>query len=261
MPPALPAIDAGAHGATLLPDFLQPLARANSERQSLAQALTPVVRAMGFGGYTYATLAVSTASREARSYVWSDLPAGWAREYDEHAYVEVDPRVTEAIVPARLTPWDRHTFPDSPRRRAFFDAAERYGLCSGIAVRLLDPTRTWSGFFLSSHWPRLTQAALARYAEMQGDILLLAHYVHASMTPALRDFDASPPLATTVLSRRELECLQLAAKGRSSGQIAVALEIGERAVQFHIGSLLTKLASTNRHQAIAKAVSAGLIEP
>jgi LuxR family quorum-sensing system transcriptional regulator SolR len=255
------AIDPGIRGETLLPDFLQPLARANEARQSTVHALTATVRSMGFEGFTYATLSVPTTSRDTRLYAWTDLPAEWTREYDEQAYVEVDPRVTEAIGSARLTPWDRLSFPDSPRRRALFDAAARYGVCSGVAVRLLEPTRLWSGFFLSSSWPRLNQAALVRYAALQGDILLLAHYVHATLTPILRDADRSPPLASPVPSRRELQCLQLAAKGLSSGQIAAALEIDERVVQFHIGSLLSKLASTNRHQAIAKAVSAGLIDP
>ena len=63
------------------------------------------------------------------------------------------------------------------------------------------------------------------------------------------------------LSPRERECLQLAAKGLSSSQIAEALAIGERTVHFHVGNLLSKLGVANRHEAIAKAVSTGLISP
>jgi len=63
------------------------------------------------------------------------------------------------------------------------------------------------------------------------------------------------------LSPRERECLQLSAKGLSSSQIAKSLVIGERTVHFHFGNLLSKLGVANRHEAIAKAVAAGLISP
>jgi len=46
----------------------------------------------------------------------------------------------------------------------------------------------------------------------------------------------------------------------TSKQIGVSLGIGERTVHQHFSNLLGKLCATNRHEAIAKATAAGLIE-
>jgi len=204
---------------------------------------------------------VPTPTRESRSYVWTNAPLEWVQRYDQRAYFEVDPRVSEAIASAAPMLWDRFSFPDSRRRREFFDDAARYGVCSGVAVGLRDSKRAQSGFYLSSSQSRLDDAFRAHCAERQGEILLLAHYVHAMLTASIVDRELQPPTAGAPLSPRELECLQLAAKGLSSSQIATTLGIGERTVHFHFGNLLSKLDAANRHQAIAKAVGAGLVAP
>ena len=68
--------------------------------------------------------------------------------------------------------------------------------------------------------------------------------------------DAIPPLTP-----RELEVLQLLAKGLPNREIAEVLLISERTVKFHVRSLLTKLDATNRTEAVSVAVRAKLIEP
>jgi LuxR family quorum-sensing system transcriptional regulator SolR len=46
----------------------------------------------------------------------------------------------------------------------------------------------------------------------------------------------------------------------TSLKIGASLGIGERTVHQHFSNLLGKLGATNRHEAIAKATAAGLIE-
>jgi DNA-binding CsgD family transcriptional regulator len=241
--------------------FLEPIAMAAVRHESVGDALAKVVDRLGFQHFTYGTGSVATPTRESRSYVWTDSPIAWVERYDKMAYIEVDPRVTDAITSAAPMPWDRYSFPETKRRREFFDDAARYGLCSGVAVGLRDPRRALSGFYLSSTRPRLDDEFLAHCAEHQGEILMLAHFVHAVLTASIVDRELPPPATGAPLSPREIECLQFSAKGLSSSQIATALGIGERTVHFHFGNLLSKLNANNRHQAIAKAVAAGLVEP
>ncbi len=244
-----------------LPTLLRPLGAALAQHEPLAHPLLEVVRALGFAGFTYATGTKPTVLREARSYVWTSSPVEWIREYDANDYLEVDPRVTETPQQAMPLPWDRYSFPETKRRRAFFDAAARYGVCSGLSVALRDPARSLSGFFLTSPRPRLDDECRARFAAIQGDVLLLAHYVHAVLTTCVVDQGVTPPTAGAQLSPRELECLQLGAKGLSSREIAATLGIGERTVHYYFGNLLSKLDCTNRQQAIAKAVVMELLQP
>lgn len=239
--------------------FLEPLADATSRGEPLDESLAVVVRELGFDHYTYGTGTVPTPTGESHSYVRTNLPQAWIDRYSERAYIEVDPRVTTAIEHAIPMPWDRYSFAQTMRLRNFFDDAARYGVCSGIAVGLRDPARALSGFYLSCSRPRLDDEVLAHYAEMQGDLLLLAYFVHATLTERVVDRRLPSPLAGTKLSRREHECLQLAAKGLPSSQIGQALGIRERTVNYYLGNVLSKLGAANRQQAIAKAVSAQLI--
>jgi len=63
------------------------------------------------------------------------------------------------------------------------------------------------------------------------------------------------------LTSREIECLQWIAAGKTSGEIAIILSISESTANFHLKNTLDKLSSSNRAQAVGKAVFAGVINP
>lgn len=54
------------------------------------------------------------------------------------------------------------------------------------------------------------------------------------------------------LSKREVEVLELAAVGRSNGEIGGALGIGHRTVNHHMSSILAKLGADDRTAAAVK---------
>jgi len=222
-------------------------------------ALAEVARHLGFDTFTYGCGTAPTPTQESRSYVWTNLPLEWVRRYDQNSYVEIDPRVTDAITHTTPMLWDRFAFPNTKRLRMFFDDAAKFGVCSGVAVGLRDPQRALAGFYLGSARPRIDDAERTRFFGIQGDILLLAHFIHALLNTNVMGRGLPAPSMGAALSPRENECLQLAAKGLSSRQIAAMLGIGERTVHFHISNLLSKLGVANRHEAIARAVAAGFI--
>jgi len=61
------------------------------------------------------------------------------------------------------------------------------------------------------------------------------------------------------LTPREREVLQLAAEGLANKQIALALEISEHTVKFHLSSLYTKLGVTSRTEAIRSGARRGWV--
>ena len=67
------------------------------------------------------------------------------------------------------------------------------------------------------------------------------------------------PTPTVPLTQQELLCLSLSAQGQTSTDIALKMGIKPRTVNFHFSNILRKLHATNRHEAIAKAISANLI--
>jgi DNA-binding CsgD family transcriptional regulator len=63
------------------------------------------------------------------------------------------------------------------------------------------------------------------------------------------------------LTAREREVAALIAQGKSNRETADALVVGIKAVEAHVGRILTKLGFTSRAQIAAWAVDKGLAPP
>ncbi|OYX36722.1 MAG: hypothetical protein B7Y99_00160 [Caulobacterales bacterium 32-69-10] len=61
------------------------------------------------------------------------------------------------------------------------------------------------------------------------------------------------------LSPRQIECLKLAADGKTSAQIGAEIGISPRTVDQYIGEACERLKVRNRVQAVVKAISQGLL--
>ncbi len=68
--------------------------------------------------------------------------------------------------------------------------------------------------------------------------------------------DASEP---GPLTARQLECLERIAAGETSAEIALALGLSKRTVDHYVTHACERLGVRNRTQAVAKAVSEGMI--
>ncbi len=61
------------------------------------------------------------------------------------------------------------------------------------------------------------------------------------------------------LTRRELEVLSLVVEGKSSKDVADAIYVSKRTVDFHLANIYDKLQVSNRVQAFRRATRLGLI--
>lgn len=118
---------------------------------------------------------------------------------------------------------------------------------------------------LPIHGPGGTVSALWVYGESGAaafdearqntqDLLVMAAFIHE----ALRRLVGRPDPVVR-LTRRERECLQWLSQNRTAEDIGGLLGISERTVAFHLQNAMHKLGTTNRWQAVVRAVSLGLI--
>ncbi len=80
--------------------------------------------------------------------------------------------------------------------------------------------------------------------------------------PLLRSGSMPAPEAheeIEVLSPREIEVLNLVARGYPNKAIALELGISEHTVKFHVGSVLGKLGAASRSEAVAIAMRHGMV--
>jgi DNA-binding NarL/FixJ family response regulator len=80
----------------------------------------------------------------------------------------------------------------------------------------------------------------------------------------IRNRLAQSPNAAPVqftLTEREVEALTWAARGKSSNDIAVLMNVSERTVNFHINNVIRKVGVVTRVQAAIQCALLGLIQP
>ena len=70
-----------------------------------------------------------------------------------------------------------------------------------------------------------------------------------------------PGRQNQVITKRERECLEWAAIGKSTWDISEIIEVSEACVTFHIENAKRKLHAVNRTHAVVKALMRGLIIP
>jgi DNA-binding NarL/FixJ family response regulator len=96
----------------------------------------------------------------------------------------------------------------------------------------------------------------------QGDSLLAPSITRRLIEQfARRPPPSTRPDALAELTPRELEILQLIARGRNNHEIAAELVLGEATIKTHVTRILRKLDLRDRVQAVVVAYESGLVQP
>lgn len=100
----------------------------------------------------------------------------------------------------------------------------------------------------------------AIHAAARGETLLKPEILARVLTPQSAPKPASSTQAESTLTERELEVLQLAAKGERNKEMAYKLGITERTVKAHLQSIYQKFGVDSRAAAVAVAAGMGLLK-
>jgi DNA-binding CsgD family transcriptional regulator len=148
-----------------------------------------------------------------------------------------------------------------PEHARSFAKAREHGLATGVSCSVRGPRGEWS--VTSFALPRGDASAERHIAGALPDCQLIACGVHFAAARAVgRSRDRASPFrrfGNGLLSERERQCLMESARGKTTAEIALALQISERTVAFHLANARRKLDAANSRHAVTKALSLRLI--
>jgi LuxR family quorum-sensing transcriptional regulator LasR len=239
--------------------LLQPLLNAAAGGQPLKPALLEIARSFGYESFVFGITTASHPDRDSRTYVWTSLPDEWLRAYEENAYIEVDPRVTTGSVRASPFIWDAASTPGTAGVQKFLAHAAQYGICSGVVMAFSTPDGARVGLGFNSPESPLSPERRADITRQLGTLMVLGTRLYDLFMTQMIQRGAPPVHDVKPLSPREKQCLTMAANGMTSADVGFKLGIAVRTANYHFGNAMGKLGVLNRNEAIAKAITLGVI--
>ena len=188
-------------------------------------------------------------------YIDSTYPAEWMAHYLANRYQFIDPVVLEAQ--RSHLPFAWRFLPCRPgglsaAQRKLFEEARTFGIRDGFTI----PFHTAEGCVAVLSYAFTSETKLQQVMEAQGRLKLLAVYYHTAVERLL---DVQTP--EDELSPMERQCLTAMAHGHSLWEISGRLHRPEPDVAGALRSAREKLGTATTAQAIAKAITQGLISP
>jgi DNA-binding CsgD family transcriptional regulator len=179
----------------------------------------------------------------------------WINLYHANDYARVDPAISETLRRRLPYVWDAESpylHLDKEQRR-FFSVAHDFKVVRGLTIPVYGPVGDFAMFSYISFGAQHEFERLLR--EFSGQLHLASIYFHQRI--ALAESDDTE----VDLSEREREVLYWAAAGKTSGETATIIGLGEKTVHFHLYKAMQKLEVFSKPHAVAKAILLGLIQP
>lgn len=217
----------------------------NPDIPALGTAMTGIAAALDLGAFAYL---FSARQDNAEMKLISNYPNAWTSHYLASGYEEIDPVIDRAVRTREPFQWGceywSHQICGSQLQ--LLEEAANFGIRCGFTIPIHDPSsRIAAVTFAADN----DHAKFARCVERHQSLLqLLAILFHSRARLSL-----APERSVTgiVLSPREYECLEWAAKGKSAWDIGSILNISRRTAAFHLDNAKSKLGVRTISQAVA----------
>jgi len=168
----------------------------------------------------------------------SSYPLGWTSHYLQHRYQRIDPVISNALHNPEPFRWgiDFNSAFLSAAQQQLLDEASQFGIKFGFTVPIHDGHGPIAALtFASDH----RSVPFENCVNSQARVLqLMALYFHAH---ARRKLSSATRTGRTLLSARELECLEWASQGKSAWEIGQIVGISRHTVTSYLDSAKEKL--------------------
>lgn len=224
--------------------------RAETPVRTLAEGFQRCIEALGFR-YFACCSHVDPLKPPRRAVMLHSYPKDWVRLYSELNFLDIDPifiRASRSLVPFF---WSAQACGDdlTPAQQGMFREARSFGITRGFTVPI-HSTNSQREFPAScTVVPGSDSLASEAYSAVQ----LMAFYMYEAASKEAEAQD--PPSTQQLLSRRERQCLELAAQGKSDWVTSKILGLSERTVHNHVENAKRRLQVATRIQAVVHALA------
>jgi LuxR family transcriptional regulator, activator of conjugal transfer of Ti plasmids len=185
----------------------------------------------------------------------SNYPSAWTTRYLQRHYERFDPVIIQARGRPEPFEWGLGVGSLAPAKsQELFEEAARFGIRYGFTIPIHDnngPVEAVT-FAADERRPQF-ERTINQHARV---LQLMAMYFHAH---AQGRIDSNRPIPGASLSRREAECLEWAAQGKSAWEIGTILGISRHTVATYLKNAKTKLGVRTIVQAVARVTASNLI--
>lgn len=233
--------------------FIESCQNERSPTNWLRAALPKSIDALGFR-YFACCAHVDPLHPPPQAIMIHNYPAAWVQHFSEEKLYEIDPVLERAECNPVPFFWD-NVFQGKPitaaQRRMLVDAAE-FGITHGFTLPI---HLSWlPGALRASCSIVPDSSAVGRQNYFMVEVMVTAMYAALDRARGPRR-----ETATVELSRRERQCLSLAAQGKDDWAIGRLLGLSSETVHSYFKRLMHRLGVATRVQAIVWALETGQI--
>lgn len=189
----------------------------------------------------------------------SNLPAQIQEEWRRDRVYAQDPMIAHVTLSMAPRTFDLDQVQASGADEAivsYYRHLSQVGVCSSYVMALRCIVRNAPGYFMLAG-PQQPSELDRLLAERGARLALAAFYADLRLQMLFHQ----ELLASVKLTPREKECLELLSAGFKNDRIAAKLGVSEVTVRLHFTNARTKLRTSTREQAVARAAMLGLISP
>lgn len=236
-----------------LPDTINKI-ESSTTLDDIKEILINIQQTLKFDFILYG-INLSNSLNEKNFISFGTFPTKWMKKYEINNYASIDPVYQHCISSNIPICWEKFYTDKDLKIRDFFADACTFGLLGGISLGF-KPANRESGIF-SMAKEGVVKEKGEEYCNAVLYMTALQPYIHNAIQKLSIEYHKKS--RHTKLTKRETECLSLIAKGKTAKEVAIALQISESTVTFHLKNSIEKLEVSNRVQAIARAIFMGII--
>jgi LuxR family transcriptional activator of conjugal transfer of Ti plasmids len=217
----------------------------NADIPALGNAMNGITTALDLGIFAYLF-----AGRQSNAEVKliSNYPEAWTSHYLANGYEEIDPVIDRAVRTCEPFQWGRECWSHDlcgPQFQLLEDAAH-FGIRCGFTIPIHEPLSRIAAvtFAAEDCHPKFNRCVEKHQSLLQLVAILFHSRARLALAPERSVFGV-------LLSPREYECLEWAAKGKSAWDIGCILNISRRTAAFHLDNAKSKLGVRTISQAVA----------